>query len=119
MKDRGRIQEIGSALTRQGHKVTMPLDTSETRFSDRKQSKALFMKEMFNKIKDCDSVLAVNDSSRGGLRGYIGPNTFLQLGMGMSLGKTLFSLAKWDEQLPYNDELEAMGIQQLDIALPS
>lgn len=119
MLDKSRIQEIGSALTRQGHAVTMPLDTSDSRFSDRKQAKALFMKEMFNKIKDCESVLAVNDSARGGLKGYIGPNTFLQLGMGMSLGKTLFSLSTWDERLPYNEELEAMGIQQLDIKLPS
>jgi nucleoside 2-deoxyribosyltransferase len=118
MRDYARIQEIGRTLERQGHVTTIPIDMSEARFGDRKQAKATFMRQMFENIRGCDAVLAVNDRPRGGVQGYIGPNTYLQLGMGMSLGKPLFSLAKWDANLPYNEELEAMGIGQLDVKLP-
>ena len=118
LRDIDRIQQIARELQKKGHTTIVPVDASENRFSDRKQTKAEFMKKMFDNIKNCDAVLAVNDASRGGQQGYIGPNTFLQLGMGMSLGKALFSLARWDTRLPYNEELEAMSINTLDLKLP-
>ncbi|MFZ2804125.1 MAG: hypothetical protein WA001_02790 [Patescibacteria group bacterium] len=115
LRDGERIQEIARELEGRGHKVSTPLDQSEARFGDRSQAKHAFMQGMFAQIGKCEAVLAVNDSERGGLQGYIGPNTFLQLGMAMAQGKTLFSLAKWDERLPYKEELDAMGINQLDL----
>ncbi len=118
MRNFGRMEEIGRQLEKQGHKVTLPLDKSEGSFAEKATAKAEFMRHMFDNIKECDSILAVNDSPRGGMEGYIGPNTFLQLGLGMSLGKPLFALARWDPNLPYNDELSAMGINQLDLKLP-
>ncbi len=95
-----------------------PLDMSDRRPTERMQAKKEFMKGMFDQIGKCEAILAVNDRPRGGMQGYIGPNTFLQLGMGMSLGKPLFSLAKWDARLPYAEELDAMGINMLDLKLP-
>ena len=118
LRDSERIQEIARELKQKGHHVLTPLDQSEARFADRVQSKHEFMKGMFNQIGQCEAVLAVNDVNRGGVRGYIGPNTFLQLGMAMAQNKLLFSLAPWDEHLPYAEELNAMGISQLDLKLP-
>lgn len=118
MRDGERIQEIARELKGKGHNVLTPLDLSEGRFGDKSKAKHDFMKGMFDQIKQCEAVLAVNDSTRGGLKGYIGPNTFMQLGMAMGLGKMLFSLAKWDDRLPYREELDAMGINLLDLKLP-
>lgn len=118
LRDLSRIQEIAQALKDRGHKVTMPIDESEARFGDRSKTKRNFMQGMFKQIQTCDTVLAVNDRPRGGMIGYIGPNTFLQLGVAMALGKQLFCLAKWDDRLAYTEELDAMGIQFLDLKLP-
>ncbi len=115
MRDFDRIQDIAGVLKQQGRKVLTPVDTSGARFADHVQAKNEFMRSMYEQIKQCDAVLVVNDRDRNGLKGYIGPNTFLQLGMAMALGKTLYSLAKWDEKLPYDEELSAMGISVMDI----
>lgn len=110
---------LSTHLKEQGHSVKVPVDVSSQGFADRKQEKHKFMKEMFGIISDCDQVLAVNDEQRTGYQGYIGPNTFLQLGMAFGLGKSLYCLSAWDERLPYNEELQAMNIKKLDISLPS
>lgn len=115
MRDFERIRDIAEELKQQGRKVLTPLDTSGARFADRTQAKNEFMKGMYEQIKQCDSVLVVNDRTRNGINGYIGPNTFLQLGMAMALGKTLYALSKWDDKLPYDEELQAMGINVIDI----
>ncbi len=112
------MQEIASELRSRGHRVILPIDASEGRMVERTTAKREFMKSMFAKIQSCDSVLAVNDVPRGGIEGYIGPNTFLQLGMAMALEKPMFALKKWDYRLPYAEELDAMGIGLLDIRLP-
>lgn len=118
MRDLDRIQEIATELKARGNTVMLPIDTSGGRFGDRVTAKSAFMKGMIEQIKKCEAVLAVNDRPRGGLEGYIGPNTFLQIGIAMSIGKPLFCLSKWDERLPYKEELDAMGINLLDIHLP-
>jgi len=118
MRDYDRILDIERSLKEQGNTVIIPIDRSDVRDLGHAQEKSVFMKGMFDRIKTCEAILAVNDRDRGGYKGYIGANTFLQLGIGMSLGKPLFTLEKWDPRLPYSEELNAMGIQQLDIKLP-
>lgn len=117
MRDLNRIQDIAGLLRDRGQQVVLPLDNSGALFADRTKAKHDFMQGMYEQIKKCDAVLVVNDAERGGLKGYIGPNSYLQLGMAMALGKTLFALEKWDENLPYNEELDAMGINLLDLKL--
>ncbi|MBD3251182.1 hypothetical protein GF380_01785, partial [Candidatus Uhrbacteria bacterium] len=115
MRNLARMEQLSKELEERGHEVLLPVDVSENRFTDRMQEKAEFMRRMFDEINSCDTILAVNDEQRLAYRGYIGPNTFLQLGMGFALGKKLFCLQEWDERLPYNEELNAMNINQLDI----
>ncbi len=118
MRHIDRIREIANALKQRGHRVILPIDTSEGRVFERTTAKREFMKHMFEKIKSCDSVLAVNDVPREGIEGYIGPNTFLQLGMAMALEKPMFVLKKWNHRLPYTEELDAMGIDVLNLRMP-
>lgn len=115
MRNYDRIMRVAKSLKEAGHSVTSPMDVSEGKFGDKQQEKANFIRGMYEAMKGCDNVLAVNDEERATYKGYIGPNTFLQLGMGFALGKTLFCLETWDSRLPYNDELRAMGIKKLDI----
>ncbi len=117
LREYNRIQDIAGLLRNRGQKVVLPLDTSAGSFADRSQAKRQFMQGMYEQIKKCDAVLVVNDLPRGGMKGYIGPNSYLQLGLAMALGKTLYALEKWDERLPYNEELDAMGINLLDLKL--
>lgn len=119
MRDYDRIIDISQTLKQRGHSVIVPIDQSETRGANMAMQKNAFMKGMFDNIKKCEAILAVNDRDRGGYKGYIGANTFLQLGLGMSMGKPLFCLAKWDPKLPYKEELDAMGIQFLDVKNPT
>jgi hypothetical protein len=116
MRNYGRMQQIANDLREHGHTVTLPVDLSENHFADRQQMKSQFIKDMYSTIQNsCDSILTVNDEVRAGYEGYIGPNTFLQLGMGFALGKNLFCLKEWDPRLPYNEELQSMKIQKLDL----
>jgi len=110
-----RMRQLAGDLKDRGHTVHLPVDTSEESFTDRLQEKAEFMRRMFDEIKECDTILVVNDEQRLSYTGYIGPNTFLQLGMGFALGKRIFCLQEWDKKLPYDEELRAMNIQKLDI----
>lgn len=118
MRNYERMIRLSQHLRERGHTVQVPVDISEQSFADRMQAKARFMKEMYEIIKSCDQVLAVNDEQRVGYSGYIGPNTFLQLGMAFGMGKSLYSLSEWDPRLPYDEELRAMNIKKLDITLP-
>jgi len=115
LREYDRIKDIGESLKEMGHKVLLPLDMSGAHFADRFQTKNKFIRGMYDQIKQCDSVLVVNDLERDGMKGYIGPNTFLQMGMALSLGKSIYALAKWDERLPYNEELQAMDVKMLDL----
>jgi hypothetical protein len=118
MRNYERMIRLAQHLRERGHTVSVPVDISEQSFADHMQAKARFMREMFEVIRNCEQVLAVNDEQRVGYSGYIGPNTFLQLGLAFSLGKTLYCLSNWDPRLPYDEELRAMNIKKLDISLP-
>jgi nucleoside 2-deoxyribosyltransferase len=115
MRNLARMQRLSGDLKSRGHAVHLPVDLSEENFTDRLQEKAEFMRKMYDEINECDTILVVNDEQRLAYTGYIGPNTFLQLGMGFALGKQLFCLQDWDKKLTYDEELRAMNIQKLDI----
>ena len=117
MRNLERMQQLAKDLEARGHTVQIPVDLSEGGFANRVQEKAQFMRQMFDTIKSCDTILAVNDEERGGYGGYIGANTFLQLGMGFAMEKQLFCLEEWDHRLPYDEELRAMNIHKLDIQI--
>lgn len=117
MRNLTRMERLAEDLRQRGHTVRVPIDLSEEGFSDRLQEKAEFMRRMYDEIQNCDTILVVNDEQRLAYQGYIGPNTFLQLGIGFALEKQLFCLHPWDPKLPYDEELRAMNIQKLDIQI--
>lgn len=68
--------------------------------------KNVAMKNHFNKVADADAVLLVN-KEKNGVPGYVGANTFLEAGLALHLGKTLYFLHEIPQQ-SNREELFAM-----------
>lgn len=96
------MREAEKALTALGHTPLVPksLDlidkkgftkpvTVAERLAAEKQYD--FIREHFRKIESADAVLVVNPP-KNGIDGYIGGNTFLEMGIGFYLGKKLYVL---------------------------
>lgn len=59
------------------------------------------MRSHFNKVEWSDSILVTNFNKKG-VEGYIGANTFLEMGLAFHLGKKIFLL----NQIPDQDHAE-------------
>lgn len=64
------------------------------------------IRDYYKKIKDFDALLVVNPEKKN-TPGYIGGNTFLEMGFGYVLGKTLYVLNPLPDA-SYISEIEAM-----------
>lgn len=64
------------------------------------------IKGYYEKIKEYDAVLVVNPEKKG-IPGYIGGNTFLEMGFGHVLGKELYVLNSLPK-VTYISDIEAM-----------
>lgn len=104
-------------LRRLGHKVYLPksLDLIEkhgfvkpTTVAGRLKAEAKhnFIGEHFKKIKASDAILVVN-SPKKGIKGYIGGNTFLEMGAAFYLKKKIYLLCPVPK-MDYELELQAM-----------
>lgn len=60
------------------------------------------------KIKNSDAILVLN-LDRGENRGYVGGNTFLEMGIAYFLGKKVFIWKKPSQNLPYFEEIMALN----------
>ena len=70
------------------------------------------IKRYYEKIKEGDAVLIVN-VEKNGIPGYIGGNTFLEMGFVHVLGKNIYLLNK-PPKVSYRDEIDAMQPVVLD-----
>ncbi len=61
----------------------------------------------FEKIESSDAILVTNFLKKG-IRGYIGPNTFLEIGYAFALKKTIYVLFSWPDDSPFKEELYGM-----------
>lgn len=107
------MHEIKSELVKLGHFVYLPHnaekfiknnDFSETPDAHKKN---MYIKKHLDKIKKSDAVLIVN-MEKNGVSGYIGGNTFLEMGFAMSVGVKIFIFNTYSQNLSYIDEIEGM-----------
>ncbi len=70
------------------------------------EEKYHFLSEHFKKVESSDAILVVNPT-KNGIDGYIGGNTFLEMGVGYYLGKKIFLLHPIPK-MEYELELAAM-----------
>lgn len=108
--------EAENRLKELGHEVVLPeftreyaaLDTHDAMHTESAKNKVEYdlIKGYFEKIKNSDAVLVAN-VERKGIAGYIGGNSFLEMGFAFVLDKPIYLLHAIPN-LGYTDELEAM-----------
>lgn len=97
-----------------GHVVEVPAGISRQGLSGRsgssgksgEKAKHDLIRKHYEVIKGSDAILVVNPD-RNGIRGYIGGNTFLEMGFAFILNKRIFCLNALPE-LPYASEIAGM-----------
>ncbi|MBI1971985.1 MAG: hypothetical protein HYS53_01655 [Candidatus Aenigmarchaeota archaeon] len=119
------MNTIRSGLEKFGHEILVPesaklnqtkefwdgLRTREPeKFASLKRER---MKGHFDKVKKSDAILVLN-YDKNGKRNYIGPSTFLEMGIAVEFGKKIFVLNGIAPDDPKTEELEAMGVVCLD-----
>jgi len=65
------------------------------------------MEEHIRKIERSDAILVLNQD-KDGISGYIGGNTFLEMGLAYYLNKKIFLWKKPSEDLPFFEEIMAL-----------
>jgi len=116
MKLSGKMLEVRNELVKFGHEVILPRHTeeyAEMNTSDHVHNESVknkinndLIRDYYNKIAENDAVLVVNNDLNG-VRGYIGGNSFLEMGFAHVLNKLIFLLNEIPEMI-YSDELIAM-----------
>lgn len=107
---RSKLQEIG-------HSVTVPMETDETipveARKDLTSAELItakieydFIRKNFRKIEDAEAILILNYQNKG-IEGYVGGNTFLEMGYAFGLRKKVFALYQVPD-MDYASEMHAM-----------
>ncbi len=113
------MKDIADRLKKTGHEVIIPLTakriidgslTLEEFKNEKKKEKRKIdddvIKLHFKKIGESDAVLVINNEKKG-IEGYIGGNTFLEIGFAHVLSKKIFLLNPIPD-IHYSDEIKAM-----------
>lgn len=116
------MDAIKETLQTMGHTIVMPLtaDLLRERNSTFEQLEAIknsgqhytmtvqhdAIRKHYHKIVDGDAILVVNWDKKG-ITGYVGGNTFLEMGFAHVLNKEIYLLYDLPD-LPYADEMRAM-----------
>ena len=122
------VNQIADELKARGFEVVVPasalkmkangnydVDSHKTWYKNPKEyhRKAELMHEHFDKVAAGDAVLVVNDEKRG-IKGYIGPNALMEMGLAFHLRKPIYVLNAVDEEMPVYEEVIGMGSVMLD-----
>lgn len=116
--------EIQEKLEKQGHEGLLYTDRVavngkivpvEDYYKMRKENltkdlldiKTDLMWEHFRSIEKSDAVLVINIDKKG-VQGYVGGNTFLEMGLAFYLGKRIFLWKSPSKELPHYEEMMAM-----------
>ncbi len=109
--------EIERKLKESGHEIVLPEFTREYAAmgtidkihteSARNKVEYDLIRGYFEEIKNSDAVLIANVEKKG-IRGYIGGNSFLEMGFAFVLNKSIYLLNEIPD-VGYRDEIEAMS----------
>ncbi|OGQ22969.1 MAG: hypothetical protein A3I05_06095 [Deltaproteobacteria bacterium RIFCSPLOWO2_02_FULL_44_10] len=111
-----KAKEVQEALARMGHQA-FPSSFNEQylRLSDEAKENLKLqhknnddaIREHWNVIRDCDAVLVLN-YDKNGIKGYIGGNSFLEMGFAYIQSKPIYLLNDIPEISFYDTEIKAM-----------
>lgn len=115
--------EVSLQLKKMGYKTLVPVTIKKmkrsgnfnaedyrTWYKDSRtfKRKTYLMKNHFDKIASSDAILVVNDEKRG-VKGYIGANVLMEMGLAFYLNKPIFVLNDVHEDMPVYEEVKAMN----------
>jgi len=113
------FKEMSSAKTLLesfGHTVHVPIEMNNPKLNehfmksdDERISTKIeynFIREHFQKIQYAEAILVLNHAKKG-IKGYVGGNTFLEMGYAFGLGKKIYLLYPVPK-MDYYTEMEAM-----------
>lgn len=108
---RKKIAEVGDLLEKRGIRVFLPNMAEKNDYTvlsdtEATKHKSRMISEHLDKIKQSDAVLVVNETLKG-VPGYIGANTFLEMGFAYALGKKIYVFNPLPEQ-PNKVELQGL-----------
>ncbi len=105
----GRLEEIKQKLEKLGHDVLLPSMGDYHCLEEDALAKIQYnlIKEHFRKIEQSDAILVAN-FDKDGVSGYIGGNTFLEMGKAFDQGIPIFLLNEIPREMGYKEELIAM-----------
>ncbi len=66
-----------------------------------------FNHDALERLKSGDRLLVVNEEKQG-VKGYVGSNTLIEIGMAFALGKPVYLLNDYDKTQDCTDELDAL-----------
>lgn len=122
------MQEIKQELESRGHEVEMPSREARGEFGESISTKDLYilrkqdadvipswiwernregMQAHFGKVASGDAIVVVNHA-KNGVEGYIGANTFLEIGLAFHLNKKIYLLHEIPEA-SYREEVISMN----------
>lgn len=117
-----KMVEIKNELESLGHSALLPMHTEayankeKTEESDEESAENKIegdlIRDYYKKIEDADVVLIVNEK-KNGVEGYVGGNTFLEMGFGHVLNKKVYMLNEIPD-VSYTSEIVAMQPIVLD-----
>jgi septum formation protein len=104
-----KLPDIRNKLSERGYSVLLP---SMKDFHDLEETALMkiqhgLIKDHFAKIDDSDAIYVANYTKKD-IKGYIGGNTFLEMGKAFDKGIYIFLLNDLPKQSPYREELLAM-----------
>jgi nucleoside 2-deoxyribosyltransferase len=117
------VIQVSDALKQMGFKTQVPITANKMRrdknynaadyrvwYKDPKNynRKTFLMNNHFAKVAKSDAILVINDEKRG-LKGYMGANSLMEMGLAFYLKKPIFVLNAVGNDLPYYEEVKAMN----------
>lgn len=114
--------DVERRLKENGHEVILPdftyeytlMKTTDEMHAESAKNKVRhdLIRDYFRKIKESDAIIVVN-VERKGIKGYIGGNSFLEMGFAHILDKPIYLFHEIPD-VGYRDEIEAMNPVILD-----
>jgi hypothetical protein len=65
------------------------------------------VREHFDKVMNSDAILVLN-YDKNGVKGYVGGNTLMEMGLAFAMRKKIFILNSVPEELPYAEEIKGV-----------
>lgn len=115
--------DVAKELAKMGYKIKIPITIKKMKKSGNFKAedyrtwhknpstymrKAYLMKNHFDKIASSDAIFVVNDQKRG-IKGYIGANVLMEMGLAFHFKKPIFVLSNVSADLPVYEEVRAMN----------